>query len=153
VDKDQPILKLVTMEEFARESVTLRRVSLILLIGFALLALTLAAIGIYAVVSYSVAQRAHEIGIRMALGATRGEILKMVVGQGIELALIGVGIGIAAGLGLTRFLSSLLFGVQPTDPETFLAVAIVLLGLALLATYIPARRATKVDAIVALRYE
>jgi len=105
------------------------------------------------VVSYSVSQRTHEIGVRMALGATRSDLLKLVLGQGLGSALIGAGIGVAASLAITRLLQTMLFGVKPTDPVTFLLVGLLIVGVALLASYLPARRAIKVDPIVALRYE
>ena len=120
---------------------------------FAGLALLLSALGISGVIAYSVAQRTHEIGIRMSLGAQKSDVLKMVVGQGLQLAVIGVAIGVAGALALTRFLSSLLYGVKPTDPLTFVAVSLIQIAVALLACYIPARRAAKVDPMVALRYE
>jgi putative ABC transport system permease protein len=124
-----------------------------LLSVFAALALVLAGVGIYGVMAYSVAQRTHEFGIRMALGAQRADVLRSVLAQGLLRAGIGLAIGGVAALALAHFLSSLLFEVQPTDPTTFTAVALGLFGLALLACYIPARRATKVDPMVALRYE
>jgi len=117
------------------------------------MALVLAAIGIYGVIAYSVGRRMQEIGIRMALGAGRFDVLLLILGPGLALTLAGAGLGIAGALALIRSMSAMLFGVQPTDPLTFAAVSIVLVLVSLLASYIPARRATKVDPIVALRYE
>jgi putative ABC transport system permease protein len=130
-----------------------RRFSMLLLGVFAGLALVLASVGIYGVISYTATQRTHEIGIRMALGAERADVLRMVVGHGLRLSLIGIGAGLAAALGLTRLMSSMLFGVRPTDFGTFAAVSLLLAGVAALASYVPARRATRVDPIIALRYE
>ena len=123
------------------------------LAGFGLVALALAATGIYGIVSQSVAQRSREIGIRMAMGATRNQVLGLVVGQAAKLALLGLLIGIIVALGLARFLSSMLFGVTATNPLTFVAVTLILVGVALLASYVPARRAMRIDPMVALRYE
>ena len=153
VDKDQPPHDFATLEQLQAASHTPRRVNLLLLSAFAGLGLILATVGIYGVVSYSVSQRTHEMGIRMALGAERSDLLKLIVSQGLGSALIGTGIGIVASLAVTRFLQTLLYGVKPTDPVTFCAVGLLLSGVALLACYIPARRATKVDPMVALRYE
>jgi putative ABC transport system permease protein len=141
------------MEEIVSDSVARQRFSMLLLGAFAGLALVLAAVGIYGVMSYSVAQQTREIGIRMALGAQRSDVLKMTVGQGLRLVLTGVAIGLAAAFVLTRVMATLLFGVSPTDPLTFVSISIVLIAVAVLASYIPALRATRVDPMFALRYE
>ncbi len=153
VDPDQPVYSLRTMESLLADSVRTQRVSLLLLGLFALLALGLASVGIYGVISYSVSQRSHEIGIRMALGAQPRDILALVVRDGIGGVTHGLLLGLGAAFGLTRFLSTLLYEIAPTDPATFAGVSLVLAAVALLACYIPARRATRVDPIVALRYE
>ena len=153
IDKDEPIFNISTMNELRSNSVATRRLTLILLGLFSALALALAAIGIYGVISYSVAQRTHEIGIRMALGAQREDVLRMVLRQGGKIALIGTAIGLAAAFGLTQTMSSLLFSVSASDPLTFAGVAVLLLVVAMLACYIPARRAVRVDPMIALRYE
>jgi putative ABC transport system permease protein len=153
IDKDQPVFNVVTMQHLVDASISTPHLTLVLLGLFSGLALVLAAIGIYGVISYSVQQRTHEIGIRMALGAQRSNVLSLVVGQGVKLAAIGVVIGIAAALGLMRLLTALLFGVSANDPITFAAASAILLLVALAACYIPARRAIAVDPMVALRYE
>jgi putative ABC transport system permease protein len=153
VDKDQPVYRVMTMETMLAESVAQRRFSMLLLTLFAVVAVLLAVVGLYGVMSYGVSQRTHEIGIRMALGAQARDVLVMVVGQGLLLALIGVGSGLIGALFLTRVMSSLLFGVSATDPFMFASVPLILALVALLACYIPARRATKVDPMIALRYE
>jgi predicted permease len=156
IGKDQSIYNVESMEEIASESMSAQRFPMILLGAFAALALLLASVGIYGVISYSVTQRVHEIGIRMALGAEKQNVFRMVVGHGLRLALAGLTMGTLAALILTRVLSSfshLLYGVGANDPATFIAVALMLTGVAILACYIPARRATRVDPIVALRYE
>ncbi|HXJ93930.1 MAG TPA: ABC transporter permease [Terriglobia bacterium] len=150
---NQTIFDVRTMERVVSDSVAGRRFSMLLLGVFAGLALVLAAVGIYGVISYTVTQRTHEIGIRMALGAERSNVLTLVVEDGLRLLLIGVGVGLAAALGLTRLMSSMLYGVRPTDIATFATVSLLLAGVALLASYVPARRATKVDPMVALRCE
>jgi putative ABC transport system permease protein len=153
VDKDEPIFNISTMNQWRSDSVATPRLTLILLGLFSGLALVLAAIGIYGVISYTVAQRTHEIGIRVALGAQRKDVLRMVLGQGGKIAFAGIAIGLAASFGLTRLMSSLLFSVSASDPLTFVGVAILLILVAMLACYVPARRAMKVDPMVALRYE
>jgi len=153
VDPDMPLFDVASMEQLVYKAVASARFNALLLACFAALALTLAVVGIYGVMSYSVAQRTHEIGIRMALGAQREDVLRLVVSQGLRLTLIGVVAGILGALGVTRFLSSLLYSVKPSDPLTFVVVSLGLVGVALLASYVPARRATKVDPMVALRYE
>jgi putative ABC transport system permease protein len=153
VDKDQPINDVRTMEEIVTQWLAPRRFNLLLLGVFAALALALASVGIYGVISYAVSQRTREIGVRMALGAGRADILKLIVGQGLALTLGGVATGLLASLALTRWLESLLFGVSTTDPLTFTCVALLLTLVALLACYVPARRATKVDPLIALRSE
>ena len=153
LDKEQPVSDVRTLEQVVGEAVGPQRFAMMLLGVFAALALALASVGIYGVMAYSVSQRTHEIGIRMALGAHRGNVLGMVVGEAMVLAVIGAGLGLAGALGLTRLMSSLLYSVRPTDPLTFALVSLVLVGVSAFASYIPARRATKVDPIVALRYE
>jgi putative ABC transport system permease protein len=153
VDNQLAASKIRTMDQVISESTARQNFNMLLLTIFAGLALLLAAIGIYGLMSYTVEQRTQELGIRMALGAERGDMLKLVVRQGMLLAGVGGVIGLAASFGLNRLLANLLFGVKATDPITYAAVAVILVSVALLATYIPARRATKIDPAIALRYE
>jgi len=153
VDPNVPIASVKSMDEILSDSISRWRFNLFLLGTFALLALGLGAVGLYGVLSYSVAQRTHEIGIRIALGATRRDVLRLVFGEASKLTLTGVAVGILGAFVLTRFLSSMLFGVTPTNALTFVAVTLILIGVALLASYMPARRAMRVDPMVALRYE
>jgi len=151
--EDQPIFDVASMEQIISDSLTERRFAMLLLIIFASTALVLAAVGIYGVMSYAVSRRTHELGVRIALGAPRGEILRLVVRDGMAMAAAGAAVGLAGALGLTRFLASLLYGVRPADPLTLAAVLLLFGGIAVLACYIPAWRATRVDPLVALRYE
>ena len=153
INKDVPVFSVETMSKHISDQIAGNRMVAVLLSIFGGGALLLAAIGIYGVVSYSVAQRTHEIGVRIALGAEQRDILKLIVGQGMVLVFVGAGIGLLLAFALTWVLQSLLFGVSATDPLTFTVVLLVLVGVALLACYLPARRATKVDPLVALRYE
>jgi putative ABC transport system permease protein len=153
IDKDLPVFRVSTMDKLVADSLTQRRFAMLLLGLFAFVALALAVVGIYGVMSYMVAQRTNEIGIRMALGAQLADVLKMVIGQGMVPVLIGVCLGVAGAFAATRLMASLLYGVTATDPLTFVGVPLLLAGVALLACLIPARRATKVNPMTALRYE
>jgi putative ABC transport system permease protein len=153
VDKDQPITRVATMDSLLAATAAARRFALTLFEAFGLVALALAAVGIYGVLSGSVTERTHEIGIRIALGAQLRDIFRLVIGQGLRLTLIGVAIGVAGAFAVTRLMTSLLFGVSATDPLTFIGVALLLTFVALVACYVPARRATRVDPLIALRYE
>src|SRR4030095_4430686 len=153
IDKDQPIHSFKTLETIVADLVAPQRFTAFLLAAFAGLSALLSAIGIYGVMSYSVTQSTREIGVRIALGAQSRNVFRLVVGKGMILALIGVAIGLAGSYWLTKLMASLLFEVKPTDALTFGAVTFGLLVIALVACYLPARRATKVDPLVALRYE
>jgi putative ABC transport system permease protein len=152
MDKDLPV-RVTTMDQLFANSVAGQRFNTSLLGIFAVVALLLAMIGVFGVINYSVAQRTHELGIRIALGAQRRDVFKLVVGQGLLLALVGVGVGVAGAVGLTHLIAGLLFGVSPTDGPTFVVVSLIVTAVAFLACYLPARRATRVDPLIALRYE
>jgi putative ABC transport system permease protein len=153
VNKDIPLANVRTMQEVIANSVQRRRFSMLLFTIFAVVAMLLAAVGLYGVMSYSVAQRTKEIGIRMALGARRPDVVALVVKQGMALVLMGIAAGTTLALGMTRLISGMLFGITATDPLTFAAVVALLGAVAFLANYLPARRAASVDPMVALRYE
>jgi len=153
LDKNQPLARIRTMEDIVDRQLSTSSESTALLGAFALLALLLASLGIYGVLSYAVTQRTNEIGVRMALGATPGEVLRLVVGQGMVLALIGAVAGVVGALGLTRLMSGLLYGVRPSDPATFAAVCLFLGAVALAASYFPARQASRIDPLTALRHD
>jgi ABC-type antimicrobial peptide transport system permease subunit len=153
MSNQQVIFGAQTMDSLISDSMASRRFSMILLVVFAFLALLLASVGIYGVISYVVSQRGHEIGIRMALGARPGDILRLILSRGGKLAGLGVATGLAAALGLTRLMARLLYGVSATEPLTFAGVAVLLTLVALAACFVPARRAAKVDPMAALRYE
>jgi putative ABC transport system permease protein len=153
IDKDQPVFNIKSMDQLLSESVAQRRFNMLLLASFAGLALSLASVGIYGVMSYTVSQRTHEIGVRLALGAQPADVLKLVVRQGMILMFSGITIGLIGALALTPIMTSLLYGVSSTDPLTFAVVTVVLAIASLVSCYIPARRATGVDPLNALRYE
>jgi putative ABC transport system permease protein len=153
LDRSLPLYNIKTMDERLSESVARRRFTLLLLGLFACTALVLATTGIYGVTTYAVTQRTREIGIRIALGAQPRDVVTLIVGQGMVLILIGVSIGLAGAFALTRVMASLLFEVTSTDPETFIVIGMLLTSVALFASYIPARRATRIDPLIALRYE
>jgi putative ABC transport system permease protein len=153
LDRELPIDKVKTLDQFLAESVAQPRFNTLLLTLFACVALILTAVGLYGVMAYSVTQRTREIGVRVALGAQTGDVLRLVVGQGMKLTLLGAALGLVLALALTRVMKSLLFGVSPTDPLTFALITTALILVALTACFIPARRATRIDPMTALRAE
>jgi putative ABC transport system permease protein len=153
IDSGLPAYLMAPLSDIVSESVAQRRFSMLLLAAFALLALFLASVGLYGVVAYTVSQRTQEIGVRMAIGAQTGDVLRMILGGGMKLALIGVAIGTAGAMALSHLVASMLYGVTPFDPVSYAATALVLLAVAALACYVPARRAMRIDPILALRQE
>jgi putative ABC transport system permease protein len=153
VDQTIPVFGIQTMDEVVAKSLAARRFGLEILGIFAIVAFLLACVGIYGVMAYAISQRTGEIGLRMALGARRGDILRVVLNDAALIVIAGVGVGLLGSLLLTRFLQTLLFDVKPTDPLTFGALTILLAGVALLASFIPARRASRIDPLLALRHE
>jgi putative ABC transport system permease protein len=153
IDREQLVYNARTMEQIIAGTLAQRRFLMLLLALFAAVAITLAVVGIYGVVSYAVTERTHEIGIRLALGATASEVLRIILAQGLKLTLGGVALGLVAAFGLTRWMTTLLYGVNATDPLTYAMISCLLVAVALLACWMPARRATKVDPMVALRFE
>jgi putative ABC transport system permease protein len=153
VDKNQTVSEIKSMDQVLADSLARRRLYMLLLGVFAAAAVLLAAVGIYGVMAHSVSQRTHEIGVRLALGAERRDVLRLMLRRGMGVTMIGVAIGLAVAFGLTRLMSTLLYGVSASDPATFAGVAILLFAIALVACHIPARRAMRVDPMVALRYE
>jgi putative ABC transport system permease protein len=153
LDSQIPLNRVQSMDELLGLSLAERQFNMSLLGLFAALAMILVAVGIYGVIAYSVSQRTHEIGIRMAVGARRVDVLRLVVGQGVRMAAVGLTVGILGGFALTRLMTKLLFGVAPTDPFTFATVVLLMMAVVLLASWIPARRAMRVNPIIALRYE
>lgn len=153
LDKTLPVFNVKPMEQVIGERMSPKRLAALMMAVFALLALVLAGVGIYAVMSYAVSQRTHEIGIRMALGAQARDIFKLVITQGLALTMAGIGIGLAGAYAMTRAMAGLLYGVTTTDPLTFIGISLLLGGVAMLACYVPTRRAIRVDPMIALRYE
>jgi len=153
VDQHLPIVSAVTFRDYMRSVLDVERSMAALLASLSILGMFLAAVGLYATVAYLVNRRTHEVGIRMALGARRADVLRVVMAQGLRLSVAGAGIGLVAAIAASRLVSRFIYGVRPTDPLSYLAAILVAVGVALLASYFPARRATKVDPMVALRYE
>jgi putative ABC transport system permease protein len=153
LDSDMPVYNVASMNEIIRTSLGKERFASMLFGLFAVAALLLGAVGTYGVISYAVSQRTHEMGVRMALGAGTGNILRLILGRGARLIAAGIVIGLVGAFSFARLLASLLFGVSPRDPQTFTVVSLVLVAVAIAACYVPARRATKVDPMIALRYE